>query len=92
MDFVIGKKYRFVNNDTSQLVPHVRGKVFIPIEITNDYVRIHLYDKDGSLIPSHSDVEYWTGDEPNSLRWDYQVDKYYSDVPWGSSKLEFKFS
>jgi len=71
MEFIIGKKYRFVLHHEN-LVGQIRGKIFVPIEIGAGYINIHIYDVDGSLIippATFLGVDYWVGNAPNSSIW-----------------------
>jgi hypothetical protein len=91
MRFVIGKKYRFSRSSDSKLIDQVRGKIFIPIEVTESHTRLQIFTEAGDLIPGPNEYGYWTGDPETSDRWDIQIDFTYSNDPWGKSRLEFKF-
>jgi hypothetical protein len=91
MKFVIGKKYRFSSSMESKLIHEVQGKIFIPIEVHENYTKLLIYNQDGSLMPGPGGNDYWSGNHESSDAWDRQLDFSYSPNPWGTSKIEFKF-
>lgn len=82
-------KYRFSQSDS--LKHELRGKVFKVILVEPSYIRIQVYNEDGSLIVRDSNTDYWVADPIDSDSWYKYLDKNYSSNSWGFSKLEFKF-